>query len=158
MNSVAYLTPSLAVAGAMTPADFDLAAAQGFKTIINNRPDGEEPGQLTAREEIEMARRAGVIYVYLPSAKHAVLEPDFVDALDAAISAAAGPVLLHCRSGLRSTIAWAAVQVRSGIAIDKVLAAALQAGHDLSAVHEEIAEFAPSSADVSGCVDCQAAA
>jgi uncharacterized protein (TIGR01244 family) len=158
MTRVAYLTPSIAVAGVLTPEDFGLLATQGFKTIVNNRPDGEEAGQLTAQEETELARRAGVTYIYLPAATHEVLEGYFVDALDATMSSISGPLLLHCRSGLRSTIAWAAVAVRSGVALDKVLATAKSAGHDLGAVRDEIAEYADAPKAEAGCLDCQAAA
>ena len=39
------LTPKLAVASQITPADVARIAAEGYTTILNNRPDGEEPGQ-----------------------------------------------------------------------------------------------------------------
>lgn len=142
MLRLAYLTPTLAVAGAMAREDFARAAAQGFVTIVNNRPDNEEVGQLTAHEETELSAKAGVRYVFLPAAKHEVLEPYFVDALEEALSTLEGPILLHCRSGLRSTIAWAAVTVRSGVPIDDVIAMARSAGHDLEAVRDEIAAYA----------------
>ena len=158
MSRVAYLTPSIAVAGTLAREDFARIAAQGITTIVNNRPDGEEAGQLTAREETELARLAGIAYIFLPAAKHEVLEPYFVDALDKTLASISGPLLLHCRSGLRSTIAWAAVAVRSGVALDKVMATAKSAGHDLEAVRDEIAAYAAAPMGEAVCLDCQAAA
>ncbi len=157
-TTLAPLTDVISVAGALSAGDFARAAAQGFQTIVNNRPDGEEPGQLTAREEREMARAAGLAYIYLPAAKHEVLEPHFVDALEATLAGIEGPLLLHCRSGLRSTIAWAAVQVRAGRAIEAVLSAAHAAGFDLAAVRDEIADFAPQRRVMDTAQNCQAAA
>ena len=140
MTRFAFLSPTLAVAGAMSPDDFAEAARLGFKTIINNRPDGEEAGQLTAREEIGLARQAGIDYLHIPAAKHEVLDDHVLEPFTDALATAALPILLHCRSGLRSTIMWTAVAVEDGMALDAALAAAKAAGHDLGAVREEIAE------------------
>ena len=52
----------------LTVGDMDEAAAQGIRLIVNNRPDGEEPGQ-PARAEIEAAARAaGLDYRHIPIA------------------------------------------------------------------------------------------
>jgi len=39
------LDEKLLVCGQITPEDIDQAASAGVRLIINNRPDGEEPGQ-----------------------------------------------------------------------------------------------------------------
>ena len=59
------LGPELSVAGRLDRADIDALAGAGVRTIINNRPDGEDPGQLPAAEarrlaEEEQARSEGV--------------------------------------------------------------------------------------------------
>lgn len=140
MARLHYLSPALAVAGALEPADFTEAARLGFRTIINNRPDGEEAGQLPSREGAALAKAAGVSYQHIPAAKHEVLDDHVLEPLAHALAAGDGPVLLHCRSGLRSTIMWAAVSVEAGAPLDEVLAAAKAAGFDLDSVREEIAE------------------
>ena len=43
--SVYKLTESLSVAAQITPQDIGGLAAQGFTTVVCNRPDGESPGQ-----------------------------------------------------------------------------------------------------------------
>lgn len=142
MKNFAYLSPTLAVAGALTKADFAEIAKLGFKSIINNRPDGEETGQLTTREEAVLSWRAGVAYRHVPAAKHEVLDQHVLEPLADALRSMPGPVLLHCRSGLRSSIMWAALSVASGASIDDVLASAKAAGQDLEVVREEIASHA----------------
>ena len=140
MSYFSFLSPTIAVAGAMSPDDFAEAARLGFKTIINNRPDGEEAGQLTAREEVSLARQAGVDYLHVPAAKHEVLDDHVLEPFADALATARLPILLHCRSGLRSTIMWTAVAVEDGMALDEALAAAKAAGYDLEVVREEIAD------------------
>ncbi len=139
MTKFIFLSPSLAVAGAMTEADFAEAARMGFRTIINNRPDGEEPHQLTAREEAVLSWRAGVAYRHVPAAKHEVLDDHVLEPFADVLASVGGPILLHCRSGLRSTIMWAALTVAAGAPIEEVLATAKAAGFDLDSVREEIA-------------------
>ena len=140
MSKFVFLSPKLAVAGAMTPDDFAEARLQGFQTIINNRPDGEEAEQLTAHFEATLAWRAGIAYRHIPAAKHEVLDEEVLQPFAEALTSAKGPILLHCRSGLRSTIMWAALQVQAGQPLDDVLAAAKAAGFDLDPVRDEIAE------------------
>lgn len=142
MARIARLSPALAATGALQPADFTQIAQLGFRTVVNNRPDGEEPGQLTAREEAVLAWRAGLVYRHVPAAKHEVLDDHVLSLLADTLAAAPGPVLLHCRSGLRSTIMWAALTVESGASLDETIARAGQAGIDISAVREEIADRA----------------
>lgn len=138
MQRIAQLTPNLAVTGALVPEDFAEIARLGFKSVINNRVDGEEPGQATAREESEAARRAGLHYLHLPVAKHQVLDADVVQPLAAALAEMPGPTLLHCRSGSRSTILWVATRIEEGASASEMLALANSAGQDLSALRDEL--------------------
>ena len=41
MDSLKRLTPFISVAAQLQPADMDTLAAAGFRSVINNRPDGE---------------------------------------------------------------------------------------------------------------------
>ena len=156
-----FLDAGLAVTGKLAPDDFAALARQGFRSVISNRIDGEEPGQLTAWQEAALAWRAGLTFRHVPAAKHEVLDADFVDALSEALAAVPGPVLLHCKSGMRSTIIWAAVVIRDGRDIEEVLAAAKAAGFDLEAVRQEILESAANGLGLPDCTEkqgCMAAA
>ena len=42
------LTDAIAVAGQLYRGDYADLARQGFRTIVNNRPDGEDPDQMPA--------------------------------------------------------------------------------------------------------------
>lgn len=147
MTKFAFLSPALAVAGALSGEDFAEAARLGFKAVLNNRRDYEEAGQLTAREEAVLAWQAGLAYRHVPVAKHEVLELHALEAQSHALRSLPGPILVHCRSGLRSTIMWAALSVQAGAPAAEVFAAAAASGQDLSALREEIEACAINSPD-----------
>ncbi len=46
MTRIVFITPSFAVAPQLGAEDFVAIAQAGFKAVINNRPEGEEEGQL----------------------------------------------------------------------------------------------------------------
>ena len=54
------------VAPQLVAADFAAARAAGIRTVINNRPDGEAPDQLTDAEARELAAANGLDYVFVP--------------------------------------------------------------------------------------------
>lgn len=60
------ITHQLSVTAQPGNADIASFAQLGYRTIINNRPDGEEPGQLSAAEAKAEAERALMAYVHLP--------------------------------------------------------------------------------------------
>lgn len=126
------LVDGLSVAPQVTEADIQAAQAAGFRTIINNRPDGEEPGQLPSADAARIAGELGMTYIYLP-ATMPTLET-VVPAFAQALADAPGPVLAHCRSGTRSTILWALAEAKAGtLDRDAILRLAAAAGYDLSA-------------------------
>lgn len=125
------LDENISVAGQIAPADIATAAAQGFTFIVNNRPDGEQPGQPTGAEIAAAAAAAGLDYRVIPIT-HAGFSEDQVTAMREALEATDGPVLAFCRSGTRSTFVWALARSRMGDAPDDLTAKAAAAGYDLS--------------------------
>src|SRR3954471_24893609 len=99
------------VAGQIGPGDTVEAAARGIRVIINNRPDGEEPGQPAGAEIEAAAKAAGLGYRHIPVAGgfSAAQVTAMADAL------AGGPALAFCRSGTRSTFLWALARAQQGI-------------------------------------------
>jgi uncharacterized protein (TIGR01244 family) len=77
-------------------------AAAGFKTLINNRPDGEAADQPTHEQVKEAAAASGLHYIFLPvvSSQVSSAAAEFGQLLDAAPK----PALAFCRSGTRSTM------------------------------------------------------
>lgn len=124
------LTNELAVTGQISMDDLAAIKKAGFKAVINNRPDGEMPGQPKAQDMAEAASALGLTYVYIP-----VTSPPFpADAISGfadALEATDGPVLAHCRSGMRSTCLWAISQAGKHPP-EALIEAAANAGYDIA--------------------------
>jgi uncharacterized protein (TIGR01244 family) len=127
------LTPALSVAGRLDRADIDALAAAGVRTIINNRPDGEDPGQLPAAEARRVAAAHGIAYHHIPITAATLSRAD-VDAFAAVLREAPTPVLAHCRSGTRSALLWALTRVREGGNSLSLIAEAAQHGIDIASL------------------------
>lgn len=128
------LAPGLSVAGQLDRADIDALGRAGVRTIINNRPDGEDPGQSSAAEARKLAEAQGIAYHYIPITAASLSRAD-VDAFAAALDAAAPqPVVAHCRSGTRSTLLWALTRLRAGDDASALIAEAARHGIDIAAL------------------------
>jgi uncharacterized protein (TIGR01244 family) len=111
----------------VTVGDVDEAVAAGIRLIVNNRPDGEEPGQPSSAEIEAAARAAGLDY------RHIAVAGGFPAAQVEAMAEALeqGPVLAFCRSGMRSTCLWALARSSRGAGGESLIAQAAEAGYDL---------------------------
>ena len=123
------LTNELAVAGQITPGDMPGLAAQGICGIICNRPDGEAPGQPTYAEIEKAAAANGIKTAYQPVVTTAISDEDAAT-FGRLLEELPSPVLVYCRSGMRSTALWALSQAGKSPVKDIVEAAAM-AGYDL---------------------------
>jgi len=95
------IAPDYAVRGQIALSDLSGIAAAGYRTVINNRPDGEEPGQPSSAQIAAEAARLGLTYHYIPVAKSGPTPAD-AQTLAAALKTAKGPALAYCRSGKRA--------------------------------------------------------
>jgi uncharacterized protein (TIGR01244 family) len=121
------------VCGQLRPDQLGEARRHGVTMIVNNRPDGEEPGQPLSAEIREAAEAVGLEYRHIPISRG--IGPSNVEEMRAAIHAAAGGKLLaFCRSGTRSTYAWAVAKREDGCDPAKIQRCAEQAGYDIAPV------------------------
>jgi uncharacterized protein (TIGR01244 family) len=127
------LGPQLSVAGRLDRADMDALAGAGVRTIINNRPDGEDPGQLSAAEARRLAEAHGIVYHHIPITAATLARAD-VDAFAAALRDAPAPVVAHCRSGTRSALLWALTRMRDGANALSLIAEVAQHGIDIASL------------------------
>ncbi len=97
------LTPDFAVAPQLEPAAMAEAAAAGFRSVINNRPDGEGgPDQPSSASMAAAAAAAGLQYVHLPVAG-GYQSPEEIAAFKELLGSLPRPILAFCRSGARCT-------------------------------------------------------
>ncbi|MGE7368190.1 TIGR01244 family sulfur transferase [Neorhizobium sp. NPDC001467] len=90
------------VSGQITVEDVDQVKAQGFRSIVCNRPDEEEPGQPAFAEVAARAQELGLEIRHIPVGRMGLTPESVTDMVDA-LEDLPKPVLAYCRSGARST-------------------------------------------------------
>ena len=122
------LTDQFSVAAQIQATDIPAIAAQGFRSIVNNRPDDEEPGQPTSAELQALATQAGLDWRHIPVISGSFSE-DQVRRFADALKQLPGPVLAFCRSGTRCSALWA---LQADGTVDGILDTTRAAGYELS--------------------------
>ena len=128
------LSPTFSVSPQLTEADVAQAAHDGFRGIIDNRPDHEVPGHLTASEMAAVAARHGLTFEHIPVVPGAIGDADTARMADA-LARAEGPVLGYCRTGARAATLWALTQAPVADAeAEAILNTTAAAGYDLASI------------------------
>jgi uncharacterized protein (TIGR01244 family) len=114
--------------------------SQGFRAVVDLRPDNEAAGQPPASAMGEAAAKLGLRFDYVP-VTHGDVPPGAVDALGKALAAGQTPVLLYCRSGRRAARTWALAEASrpGGLDARAILNAVRQAGQDAGDLADPIA-------------------
>lgn len=124
------LAPDISVTTQVTPAAIAAAKVAGFRAIINNRPDREEPGQPSSAELEVAAKASGLEYHHIP-----VVPGEFsdaqIDAFCGAMDGCAKPALAFCKSGMRATSLWALSQAGK-LTADEILRQSTACGYDVT--------------------------
>ncbi|GJL92098.1 TIGR01244 family sulfur transferase [Hyphococcus sp.] len=116
----------------ITPAEVKIAAQEGFGLVVNNRPDGEMPGQPTSAEIEAAAHAAGLAYVHIPVDGRGI-SMSHISALKTALNNVENKkTLAYCRSGTRSAFVRAYLQAALGREAGEIIAEAAAAGYDIS--------------------------
>ena len=101
--SVRAVAPDVCVAPQLTPEAMAEAAAAGFRSVVNNRPDFEHgPNQPTSAAIEAAAVAAGLQYRHLP-VDGGYQSPEQVAEFAKLLQELPRPLLAFCRSGARST-------------------------------------------------------
>jgi uncharacterized protein (TIGR01244 family) len=121
------------VSGQIAPHEVAGLADQGVTLLVNNRPDGEEPGQPFASEIEEAAAQAGIGYRFVPIIRG--IGPADVESMQEALrDAADGKLLAFCRSGTRSAFAVSLARRQEGASPEEVTSGLIAAGFDPSPI------------------------
>lgn len=134
------LSSDLSVAAQISPQDVDAIAAAGFRTLINNRPNGESPDQTDSETIASISQSAGLDYQYQPVVSGGFTLQD-VEEFGQLLEQAEKPVLAYCRSGTRCTMLWALSQAGK-LDTNEIIEAAANAGYDISAMRGQINHLA----------------
>jgi uncharacterized protein (TIGR01244 family) len=124
----------LSVTGQISLTDIGAFAKAGYATIVNNRPDDEEPGQLDHATAEAEAKKQGLDYKYQPIVSSAISHRDVTEFQNLLLREGK-PILAHCRSGTRCYLMYALTRVLfEGESPLKLVAEAASKGYDIRAL------------------------
>lgn len=141
MARIIQLEPDVFVGHQLVETDFAEIAARGFRSVVNNRPDGEVPGQLPNEDAHAAALNHGLEFRYLPVISANITDDDIVDEFTRLMNDLPRPVLFYCRTGTRCATLWTQVAAQR-LGVGKALEMAAKAGYDLEILREALIEQA----------------
>ena len=130
------LDEALSASPQIAPEDLPAIAAQGFRSVISNRPDGEEPGQPSTEDLRHAAEAAGLAFAHVPVVGGAISDQDVADFREA-LANLPQPVFGFCRTGTRTTTLWALANAGAQTP-ENLIARAKSAGYDLGALRPRL--------------------
>lgn len=101
---IKQLSESFSVSSQLTLEDLPKIKNLGYKTLIGNRPDGEEISQVSWQEISEKAKELGMRTIFIPISTMVTCES--VKELERTLEKEPSPFLAYCRSGHRSSVLW----------------------------------------------------
>ncbi len=128
---------NLAVSPQIVVDDIPKLAAEGYRAVICNRPDGEGGDQPSFEEIERAAHENGMEARYLP-VDSGLVRDDNADDFAEAMRSLPGPVLAYCRSGTRSATLWALSEAKHR-PLPEILGKTKAAGYDMSGVARRVA-------------------
>lgn len=128
-------------------------AGEGIRAVINVRPDGEDLGQPGNAAERAASERAGLAYTFIPVSPSGITEAD-IHAFQSARGAAAGPVLAHCKGGVRALTLHVLGEVLDGrMSAQDVVPFGKSFGFDLTGAQHWLTRSAAQVPEVKGFFD-----
>ena len=131
------ISSKFTVSPQITVEDVKTLAAQGFRAIICNRPDGEGADQPSFKEIAKAAEAAGIEARYVPI-QSGMVKDDDVAAFGEALEDLQRPILAFCRTGTRSATLWSFHESKKR-PMSEILMATKAAGYDMNGVARRIA-------------------
>jgi uncharacterized protein (TIGR01244 family) len=99
---IMMLSPEFGSAAQVESGDFAFLAEQGFRSVINNRPDGEGGVEQPRSDSLaSAASHAGIEYAYLPVIPSEIT-PEVVAQFAMLLATLPKPILAFCKSGGRA--------------------------------------------------------
>ena len=150
---ITAISGKLSVSSQLSRDELGSLHRSGFKTLINNRPDGEDADQPGNKVECDTARQYDLSYAFIPVTMSAITEAD-VRAFQAAVRKSEGPVLAHCKTGMRSLSLHLIGEVLDGrMSVEEVIPFGHRHGFDTSAAAAWLERFADLRPRVKGFFD-----
>jgi sulfide:quinone oxidoreductase len=124
------ITQDFTVSPQIEVADVAAIVGAGYRSILCNRPDGEDYGQPAYDAVAAAAEAAGLVVRWVPIVSGQMTQAA-LDEFRAALDEMPKPILAYCRTGTRCTMLWSMTRF-DDLGGDEILRATAQAGYDMS--------------------------
>ena len=139
------LSDDYSVSPQIDVTDVPSIAQAGFKSVICNRPDQENPGSRQIEAIKAAVEAAGMDFaenVFDPSS----FGPNKIERQAELLAQLPGPVFAYCASGNRCSVVWAFTQA-GRVATDRILDATTRAGYELAHLRPQLEMMALNRAE-----------
>lgn len=106
---IRQISEDYSVTGQIAPEDVKKIGEAGFKSVICNRPDGEQPDQPGNDAVRNALEAAGLTFRYIPVVSGQMTAENVAEQASA-LKDLPSPVLAYCRSGTRCANLFIAIQ------------------------------------------------
>lgn len=127
----ASLSDNLSVSGQISPQDIEILYQDGVKSIICNRPDGEDLSQPPFDVLSDQAHSLDMKTAFMPVISGRITHSEGVEFKNL-LESLPKPIHAYCRSGTRCAMLWVLSELEKGVDRTSVLESAKCAGYDLS--------------------------
>ena len=139
------LSDDYSVSPQIDVADVPSIAQAGFKSVICNRPDQENPESRQIEAIKAAVEAAGMDFaenVFDPSS----FGPDKIERQADLLAQLPGPIFAYCASGNRCSVVWAFTQA-GRVATDRILDATTREGYELAHLRPQLEMMALNRAE-----------
>lgn len=130
------LDDRLSVMAQPTEEDLERLAERGYRTVISNRPRGEDDAQPDPERLRTKAEALGMNWKEVPVKPREYSQQD-IDSFARALDDAPSPVVGFCRTGMRVAHLWALSKAPHW-SLSELQASAEAAGYDLGPLREDL--------------------
>jgi sulfide:quinone oxidoreductase len=131
------ITQDFTVSPQIEVADVAAIVGAGYRSILCNRPDGEDYGQPAYDAVAAAAEAAGLSVRWVPIMSGQMTQAA-LDEFRAALDEMPKPILAYCRTGTRCTMLWSMTRF-DDLGGDEILRATATAGYDMSGLVAQLA-------------------
>ncbi|WP_306151549.1 TIGR01244 family sulfur transferase [Roseovarius sp. MMSF_3281] len=130
------LSDDFSVSPQIDVSEVEAVVQAGFKSILCNRPDGEEYGQPHYDDVAKAAEAAGLEVRSVPIVS-GMVTPQAAQDFAQALEEMPKPILAYCRTGTRCTMLWSLVKY-DDLGADEILNATRAAGYDMGGLVRQL--------------------
>jgi len=134
--SIKKIDSNYYVSEQITVDQLEQIKAEGIRSIICNRPDGEGSDQPTHAEIESKAKELGLEFRFIPIDK-GMIRDEQVNEFKQAFDELPRPILGYCRSGMRSTSLWSLANATK-LTLPQIIEKASAAGYDITPLSKRI--------------------